>query len=89
MHALQLPLARGRIPQEKDMDMHWLQEGILERRSLEKYGEDTGEHSLGVSTISQYVVPDASVTVFLLFIGNEGVLGNNFYFYIGRICVIR
>jgi hypothetical protein len=50
--------------------MHWLQKALLGGQPLEKYGEDAGEHSLGVRTIHQYVVPDACVTGFLLFIGD-------------------
>lgn len=68
------------------MDMHWLQEGILERRSLEKYGEDAGEHSPGVRTISQYVVPDASVTVFLLFIGHGRFREQLLFLYRENMC---
>ena len=83
------PLQEVESPERRTWICTGCKRAILERQPLEKYGEDAGEHSLGVRTIHQYVVPDASVTVFLLFIGHEGVLGNNFYFYIGRICVIR
>ena len=67
--------------------MHWLQKALLGGQPLEKYGEDAGEHSLGVRTIHQYVVPDACVYSIPLVHWTLGCLREQLLFlYLGNMC---